>query len=137
MLMNKTKRAVVFSTLSMLIPLGCSSLAQAQMCGQYGISLVVTNEAGEALRNVKIRFVPEFKLRQVTVEFKQDPEDAKLFRLMIPEGDSVAAHHELRISAPGFKKYSQKVELRYCERKRIRVELVEKQSAAHRSKGSQ
>ena len=132
--MRKTKRALLLATLSMLTLLGFSSTAQAQLCGQYGISLFVTNESGEAIRDIQIRFTPKIKIATETIVFKQDPEDAKLFRLILPEGSTLPVNYKLHISAPGFKKHSQKVKIIYCEKQDIRVKLIEKKSRAHPGK---
>lgn len=137
MLMSKAKRAIMLTTLSMLLLLGLSSPAQAQMCGQYGISLFVTNESGEAINNVQIRFTPEIKIGTEKIVFKQDSEDAKLFRLTLPEGSALPVNYKLRIDAPGFKRHGRKVKIIYCQRQELSVKLVEKQSSAHRRKGRQ
>lgn len=137
MLLSKTKRVVKFSTLSTLILLGFCSLAQAQLCGQYGVSLVVTNESGEAIRNVQIILTPEIKIGTETIVFKQDPGDAKLFRLILPEGNALPVKYKLHVEAPGFKRHSRKVKIVYCQRQELSVTLVEKQSSARRRKDRQ
>ncbi|HEV2802881.1 MAG TPA: hypothetical protein VGW12_20600 [Pyrinomonadaceae bacterium] len=117
------QRAIVFCTLAVFILLGFGSTTRAQKCGNYGIFLFVTNKSDKAIKNVRIRLIPEIKW-DPTGEFRRDPKDEKLFHFVIGEGTSIPGEYDLLVEAPGFKTHLQKIRFKYCKTQYLTAKLV-------------
>lgn len=118
------RRGIVFCTLALLILLGLSPTAQAQMCGMYGIRLSVTNKSDKAIKKAQVRLIPEVKVRERTQEFRRDPKDARHFWFSVAEGTSIPGEYELLVGAPGFKTHRQTIKFDYCQTQHVNIKLL-------------
>lgn len=109
------------STVFLLLFFG--STAHAQLCGEYGMKITVAGQSGKAVEGVGVQFKPNLIKKRRTLA--RDPIDARIYRVLILEGDIVKGSYELRVSAPGFKTHSRRVEFPHCKRQSVEVRLLQ------------
>ena len=104
--------------------------ANAQLCGTYGATLKVTDEAGKAVKNTSIRVIPlqddNYTLgRKFTAE-KGDP---ARFDIFFNEGYFVKGKYKILVAAPGYSPAERETDFPHCARRVFQVVLKRKSGA--------
>ena len=98
-------RATIRLILPLVVFIGFAAVAQAQMCGTFGIKIFVIDESGKSVKDVAIGFNPGvLGINQRKLE--RDENDPGLFVLTMLEGDVDSKKYELDVSASGFVPFS-------------------------------
>lgn len=107
-----------------LIFAGFVGAANAQLCGTYGATLIIKDEASKAIENVEIKIVPlqadDYTLGR---KFVRDDEDASRFRVQFREKYFVKGKYKIIISANGFLREEKEIIFLYCERQTFEITL--------------
>lgn len=102
----------------------CFGVADAQLCGTYGATLIITDKAGKPLKNVEIKIVPlqadDYTLGR---KFVRDDDDATHFRVFFNEGYFVKGKYKIIISARGFLREEKEIVFLHCERPTFEFKL--------------
>ncbi len=112
--------------LSILILIFAASVfsVSAQLCGTYGATLIIRDEANKPVENVEIKIVPlqadDYTLGRT---FVRDNEDASRFRVQFNEGYFVKGKYKIVISARGFSREEKEIIFLHCERQTFEFRL--------------
>lgn len=117
-----TLRCVLAAALFSSILSSPAPAAGAQLCSKYGLEIKVTDEAGDAVEGVEVRFRP--KLTGKHRKLVRDPDDAKVFNVVLLEGDKVRGAYELSVRAPGYAEFTRGVTFPHCKRNKLEVRLA-------------
>jgi hypothetical protein len=97
------------------------SMAEAQLCGTFGLKITVTDQSGNAVEGATVRIEPDVITK--TRKLLQDAKDRKVFQVIIQEGDQPGGGYELQVGAPGFETFRQEVSFPHCKRQALEVRL--------------
>lgn len=91
--------------------------ANAQLCGQYGATVKVTNQAGKPIAGAKVRLMPLQEKDYTPVNnFAREETDASRFYIFFNEGHSVKGKFKVVVTAPGFAPAEKEIAFPHCAR---------------------
>lgn len=96
----------------------------AQLCGQYTTTLVITDKAGEQLKDLRVHTRPLGKdERQPHQFFRQNEMAREKWTVTFPEHQSLREQYRLVITAPGFAVFTKDITFPNCGQQKFDIVL--------------
>ena len=96
----------------------------AQLCGQYGVTLSVKQKDGKEIKNAIVQLLPIGKDETKGKSFIRDADKHWIHSITFSEGHQLKENYKIIVSADGYENLTKEISFPHCKRQSIDIVLA-------------